>query len=485
MSELKLIPYNVLEKKNFKEEVVIQLKKLDFDNIAFKENTFTFKISECNFRDIKIENSEEIAFQEIMFIFIDCFIGEIKVENITSGNVSIHIINSVIEFGRVSSNKINSFYVNNCYSRNLFLLNQNSIQIRFTEENTTNERWQKIFQNINYQNDYLEYLRSKQLYHIYHPKKVLLSTNEIENNDALWYKLSELHLILNLDYSQELIDTETSIKDLYLKSLQISGYANGKISIENTRIDNWYLRNFAPQKELTFYNIHPLKIEDNERKIEFHKCNLDNSWFDNIDFTEYNIVSFFRTKFGKAVFTSCNFQTEYPTFETFQNIQTVENVHYPEKKPDNYYKNQYEIFLQLKQSLELSGNYYESQKLQALSNDALKQIKDIPTQDKIILWINALSNNHGLSILRPLIGFFFFSFYLYMIYVDSLHKLDTKGFSFVGSYFSFIDLTHRADFLVDRKDLNTISLIADSLNKIITGFFIFQFISAFRKYNKK
>ena len=58
-------------------------------------------------------------------------------------------------------------------------------------------------------------------------------------------------------------------------------------------------------------------------------------------------------------------------------------------------------------------------------------------------------------------------------------------FELIGYYFSFIDITHRSDFLVKKEELNGWSLTIDFFSKVVSGFFIYQFISAFRKYGKK
>jgi len=64
--------------------------------------------------------------------------------------------------------------------------------------------------------------------------------------------------------------------------------------------------------------------------------------------------------------------------------------------------------------------------------------------------------------------------------------VNTKiDWNLVGYYFSFLDLTHKKDFLVPKTELNGWSVTMDFLNKVVVGFFIFQFISAFRKYYKK
>src|SRR5690606_32654497 len=292
-----------------------------------------------------------------------------------------------------------------------------------------------------------------------------------------------LNINLHIKYSPEIDHKETKIINSKLNSLSLTGYVNGNLSIESTKVNNWYIRDFTTEFGASFYNISPSKSI--ESKIEIHKSNLDKSWFDNIAFSSYKLISFYRTKFGKTTFTSCDFPSNSTSFESFT---ALENVHYPENKPDKYYKDQYEIFLQLKWQLEGTGNFYESQKLQAISNDALMKIEDISCWDKFILQTNSLSNNHGLSIARPLKWFVLFSFVLYLLYLISVRRilLDTDfDPTLIGYYFSFIDLTHRNDFLVEKEHFSAWTLSIDYINKVLTGYFIYQFISAFRKYGKK
>ena len=155
---------------------------------------------------------------------------------------------------------------------------------------------------------------------------------------------------------------------------------------------------------------------------------------------------------------------------------------------DNYYKDQYEIFIQIKAILEKNGNFHEAQKLNAISNESLRKTKDIDWSDKQILRINSWSNYHGLSICKPLKWFLILSICLYIIYLYSLgkifntNKMDPNLF---GYYFSFIDLTHKNNFLVEKDEFNGVMLFVDYLNKVVTGFFIYQFIASFRKYRKK
>lgn len=499
MTIVKLEPYKTIENQDF-QEVTFIIGKEEFKNIEFQDGIITFTISDCRFKSVKIENSDIIEFYDISLQFIDCYIENFDVNEIKSNNISV-LFNSCIFSGTIQSPKIKSVIINNCIiNNNIFLIDQNKIDISYTEENIFPKRWVKLIKKVN--TNSVDLIKTKQSYRIYDSKKVSFYTSEVVNSKRGIYrkeyqilsnfkigyylkkdekKLFDINLSIKFSQLQN-ENVETKILNSSLNSLLLSGYSNGKISIENTKISEWFIRDFSTEKETNFYNISPL---NNNSKIEIHKSNLDNTWFDNIDFSKYDIVSFFRTKFGKTTFTSCDFPTDNTSFEKFK---TIENVHYPEKKSDNYYKNQYEIFLQLKIILESTGNFYEAQKLQAISNDALKKIKTISKWDKAILWINSESNNHGLSIKRPLYYFLFFSISFYILYLKSLGKIfNCNGidYSLFGYYFSFIDLTHRIDFLVDKEKFNFYSLTIDFISKLISGFLIYQFVSAFRKCGKK
>jgi len=101
--------------------------------------------------------------------------------------------------------------------------------------------------------------------------------------------------------------------------------------------------------------------------------------------------------------------------------------------------------------------------------------------------LNKLSNNYGLSIKRPIYWFFSVTICFYIIYLWSLGSIfQSTAFDadLIGYYFSFIDITHRSDFLNKKEDLTGVALTVDYLNKVVMGYLIYQFIAAFRKYGK-
>lgn len=501
-------PYTTIENENFPTKKIITINKIDFDGVERRGGTMEFAFIGCVFNELIIENHEQIDFEHINIYFFGCFMKQLTVENIKSDNISLNFGSSIIS-GRVKTDSIRNISLNNVIAGNgLFLLGEMQVYISYTHENIFPRPWKKVLKAAGIKT--IEgLLETEQRFSLENPKEFTFTANEVKGERAgfvrrhfrspfhnkLRYQLNQLQtdmmdLSITLSYNKKVEQSKVNISSAALRALSIDGEQNGLMSVENCKIQNLYFRDFSTKGDATLFNIKPLDSKSTG-KIEIKRSNLDNTWFDNIDFNDYKPLSFFRTRFGKVRFSACSFPGDYRGFEQFN---ALENIHYPEKKSDNYYKDQYEIFLSLKNALESNGNFYEAQKLQAVSNEALKKIKDVSRWDRAILWINSQSNNHGLSIKRPLFYFFGCTILIYVLYLWTLGRMfNSYGFdaSMVGYYFSFVDPTHRIDFLEDVKKSNTGTwavsgaLALDFFGKLISGFFIYQFVAAFRKYGKK
>jgi hypothetical protein len=489
-------PYGYLKGADHN-KVNIKIYSSDFQGVAPKEGVSVFSFEDCHLQKINLSSQVDVPFKEISIAFIYCFIGDIEIGLLMSSNITLYFHGCIIQ-GNINV-AFKNIHLNNCITPSLFLQNQDEIDISYTEENIFPTRWNKLLKRI--RNPSLnDFLKTKQSVFIANSKSVRVHSsrhervnpgihrdrsNQIDGSN-IRYNLSDeqkemLNLNISIDYSGNIEDVVTKVENCLLNSLSIRGIANGQIFIENNVIENLYIRNFSTKREALFFLISPRKQNS---KLEIHTSNLDNAWFDNINFNGYEILSFYRTRFNKASFTSCNFPTDNLSFEKFK---TLENIHYPDKKPENYYKDQYETFLQLKKSLENSGNIYEAQKLNAISKESLRRISDLPSWDKAILWINANSNNHNLSIKKPFFGLLVSSILFYVLYLLSINRIFTStefDWVLVGQYFSFLDLTHKNDFLIARENFNFCTLLIDFINKICVGFFIYQFVASFRKYGK-
>jgi len=494
---IKLKPYETIENQDF-ETAEIKITQEVFDGVSYLNNKTNLNFDNCRFNKLIISNESEIDFEGISLSFSFCQIQDIQIESIETNQISLHFHGCIVS-GNINHNKFTNVSINNCITPSLFLQYQARVDISYTEENIFIRKWKTLLKDSDVKSA-SQLISIKQSLYIYHSKNVNIHFNQNEKEREGVYRSQheqtevyriryhltkndkkKLNINLNIDFSR-VNNEQLKIQNCILNSLSMKGSANGKITIENTKINNLFIREFSSESEMLLYNISPYL---NDSKLEVHKSNMDNCWFDNIDFNGYELLSLFRSRFANSTFTSCNFPKDSLSFEKFK---TLENIHYSDKKPQNYYKDQYETFLQLRKSLEGTGNYFEAQKLSAISKDSLRKVSTLPKSDKFILCLNSLSNNHGLSIKRPFVGLLVFSILFYILYLNSIDRIfkpTELDWSLVGHYFSFLDLTHRNDFLIPKSEFTFWTLLFDFGNKIIVGFFIFQFISAFRKYVKK
>ncbi|MGJ1317966.1 hypothetical protein ACR776_05305 [Sphingobacterium spiritivorum] len=386
MKLIHLTPYQIISDKNY-DEAKIVIKASDFESISFQEGRMIFSFINCHFTKLEIENNETIEFQNIHIQFLDCFIGEIKVDKIITTNLSISFGSSILN-GQIKNENLKSVSLNNCIlNDSLFLLNLKSATVSYTEENIVPHRWTRIY--YKYGIAVGDFLKAKQSFYIYDCEDVIFTVNEKDEDhpdNCLTDEVKKkIEISLSLKYSADREHKLTKIINAKLLALSISGYSTGELLIENSEIDNWYIHNFSTQLGATFYNIKPYRKESEEKKLEIRESNLDKVWFDNFAFDDYSTISLYRNKFGQTTFTACDFPNDY---KDFGKIQTIENIHYPDKKDKNYFKTRYEVFLQFRKLLEASGNFYEAQKFHAVSNEALMNVENLPFWDRQILKVN-------------------------------------------------------------------------------------------------
>jgi len=490
-------PYIVIENREFNEVENLYIIDEYLNPEEFRDGKITIVFNNCSFSHINIINEENIRFKHVSILFSYCLIKSFYVESIVTKNISILFTNSIIS-ARINNNIFGFVSFTNCLVYNhLFLTKITQLSIVYDENAINLVQWLRFLRK--YRLNYRDYLENK--IYIYEHIDFTFHIREKDTNKSgihrnlhlnriLYFftekEKQEFKISLLIHFYPNINDKKTRILNSKLHSLELKGNANGEIEIENCQIDNIYLFEVSCESNATFYNIKPYRTSSTENNFQISRCNLDKFWFDNVLFNDYKKISFYRNRFANTSFTSCEFPNNFNEFSKFI---TVNNIHYPNSKDHNYEKLRYETFLQIKKTLENSGNFYESQKFQSITNESLSKIKTISFWDKIILDINSISNDHGISIKKPLILLILFSILFYVLYLYSLDRIficNSKiDWNLFGYYFSFLDITHRTDFLVEKKDLNGMSLFLDYLNKVVVGFFIYQFIASFRKYGKK
>ncbi|WP_346317973.1 hypothetical protein [Chitinophaga sp. YIM B06452] len=101
--------------------------------------------------------------------------------------------------------------------------------------------------------------------------------------------------------------------------------------------------------------------------------------------------------------------------------------------------------------------------------------------------LNALSNRHGESWPQALAFTFIVSLAMYFIYYITLYPDPAApGLgNWAGEYFSFLDPTHKQDFLLPKTQLNFWAKLVDFLSRIIIAYSIFQLVAAFRRHGRR
>lgn len=108
--------------------------------------------------------------------------------------------------------------------------------------------------------------------------------------------------------------------------------------------------------------------------------------------------------------------------------------------------------------------------------------------DALNIKLNKLSSNHGESWRKALYFILWTSALFYiLVYAFENHnqKLSLTGIpEFLHGYFSFLDITHKEDFL-GTGSLSLPAKMLDFFGRIILGYGIYQFIAAFRRHGRK
>jgi hypothetical protein len=459
---------------------------------ALKNNLLSF--SKCTFNsEVSITTSDK-AFGSPQISFRGCYIDSFSTGLIIQPvNISFFSCYNK-HFTSAQKPQINLDIRNSLGT--YFIENIKKLNVSFTAENIFPELWKNIFKiekNI-FKIKTSFYVASSRevrffsnLFNIDNSTKrgLIRRREEMVSNYKISYIPSEkelelLDINISLNFKASLAYDTAVIKHLRLNSLTLKGKPSEIVKIEESKINEIFLHNFSPQNEFKLYQIEPL---NREGKFEIHESSLENTWFDNVQLDQYKLVSFFKSSLSNIKFTSTTFPKTSTNFKSFQSL---ENIHYPDQKKDFYYKDQYEIFLQLRMALLKTGNTYEAQKMKSISYNALNNVSDVSRLDKTILFLNKLTNRHGISPFRAFFLLIPISIFIYLLYLNSLGLLfgESINWNLVANYFSFLDITHKSNFMVSKDLLHPFSIVLDFTNKIVLGYLIYQFISGFRKFGK-
>lgn len=535
-----------------------EVNKTEFENVIFSNSVqiqsylgagdFTTQIHSCTFSNCRFEQgvnfkvSVDPAFiGTISISFSNCYIGRNFHKNLSSINsdeaykVLISFSNCFIEglefinsrfhylgfsrvifgnsnFGVKESCDIESINIHNSLG-NIFLneCTNSKIRVVFADDNLFLERSNvnkgiKSFlkqQNIN------KIFAYKTSYHISNPQELYVEFTKSNssgyrrmyyeiNRGKIAYFLNQKDLeLLNISLAVDTKKNQTNninIKNAIIESLTLRGFSDTEVNIENTKCQNVYIHDFKT-KQLKLYNI---EARRKQGLFEVKNSNLTNAWFDKVKLNSFDICSFYRTTLENTTFSA----TEFP-----KDIKALENIHYPEKIEENYYDALYENYRQIKTALLNQNNHIQALEMHKQMYNAIRKSKKLELQDRIILLLNRISNNHGTSISRAFFLSISLIFIIGIIYCLTLpnapYQFGWNGFGSFGlaiknscyfvcnnakSFFILANPAHKLSSLIavsGVEELSSTNYFISLISRLVIAWAYFQFVSAFRKFGKQ
>ncbi|MFH0736936.1 MAG: hypothetical protein V1773_00520 [bacterium] len=118
----------------------------------------------------------------------------------------------------------------------------------------------------------------------------------------------------------------------------------------------------------------------------------------------------------------------------------------------------------------------------------LKTYFNEESQDIYALSLNKLLNNHGENWLKALFWIFFPSIMFYVLYLWSLERCFNNNefdINLVGYYFEFLNPIHKNNYIDDSVKAGGLTVFIDFFAKLVVGFCIYKFLTAFKKHGRK
>ncbi|MBU2974591.1 hypothetical protein [Zobellia sp. B3R18] len=509
------------------ENIILQKKKFVFSKCIFREGiVFLIHLTQTNiteleliFEDCIIEKNKHkheiqsnINKQTFLLYFVNCFIQDLEIDKCSLTNTSVFkcivlerlvITNSSIRIISIRNSFCKAFINNNPKTKlfisyaddNLYIEDFHMRKVnRQLKEKESLDRifsYKTNFYITNPQELIVEFKKSteKGIKRIKNEDNSLIEAKYHLTNDEL--KKLDISISIRLDSN---ITKSVKISNAIFKDISLKGDSEAIIDIKHTTCNRLFIDKFSSSK-LLLYDFHAI---EKDSKLEIKNSDLSNTWFNKVQINSFDIVSFYRTTLENTKFSA----TEFP-----KSIEALENIHYPLKKESEYFNNQYENYKQLKIALSNQSDQIQALQMHRKMYEAIRQSKKLSGQDKIILFLNNISNKHGTSITHSFICFILVLSGLYLLYVLALPQAPYSiGWISLESYwtsvcetFNFIlenwknlyvlaNPTHRLSQLIENSsvpELSGMNYFISFSSRILMGWCYYQFVSAFRKFGKK
>ena len=430
----------------------------------------------------------------------------------------------------------NSFIINQSLNNNILFDSCTIKTIEFNGQGDRRINIRDIYLNNNCQ------IKSFKIYHV-----ALSSILDISDNCKINEVALNLSHIPSLSFEDVTVDTKMVIRDTSINDIKFKNL-NGIVELTNIRdnksisLVNLLNRFSIANCTLNKFSIDNLKAK--KAKIELTNCDFETSSTINlINLNNTNIEIFqclflqtytfqlYRGFNSQVILNQCNFNKNLKVVDSknykvtikliikdtvFRELVTFERTQ-PENLviintlfqngvsipiSDNYSKNIHSsVWCVLKNQAIQSNDRIKALEFRKLEMDAYTRelfSKPKKYQEKTILILNKISNNHGLSWTRGLgftLGIVFFFYFLYHLAENNFHiSFNNISFTnvkeFVINALQFLWIPEGIKDLPDKLLLSKswysflTMILSFYLGKIFIAFGIYQTVAAFRKHGK-
>lgn len=287
--------------------------------------------------------------------------------------------------------------------------------------------------------------------------------------------LAAEHVQLTSDFSAHfggLLRGSIVFFDIPISDINLRCTNFGNLTFRDIDTSCIVISDFQNHNRVTFSNI---QINPGKSSLNIVDSDLDKTLFLNVDCSKFGEVIVAKSDVSSVTFSNCILPTNILLGSSDPSMGY--GIKYFEKANRSGYHR--ENYRQLKMAMEKQGNLSAALKYKAKEMHYLRR-ENSWSWDKILLYLNFFSNNHGLSWARALLFTMSITIILYFCYERTYttpnYSLDSF-FKYASSFPLYKNQTEEAS--------KWATYLIIMLSRILIGYGIYQFIAAFRKFAHK
>lgn len=285
--------------------------------------------------------------------------------------------------------------------------------------------------------------------------------------------------------------------------MEINGInSNASLVFKSCRFNDLIIRDFYNQAGLSFTYC---KGAGENSKFVVDGSDLGRASFLNVDFTGFNDVDIRNSIINSCYFIGGKLFKPEQVSKRMQGLIDDGHPGIDDKNLQNQSRRRREIYRQIKDALSKHGDSILASKMRAIE---LKMHREElkygggTIGDRLSLWLS-LSNNMGQSWIKPLTFLFVITLALHPFIVEAhssmltwtdIHVPMRYSWNVIGSeyakywgyFWNMFNPLRNLNYVFNKElgNLNAQVYFWDGLHRIVLAFFIFQIVTAFRKYIK-